>query len=240
MPIIIEYECLHFRIPHATPHHHCLNRESVLLDFRKDGGGGHQILAEGWHGLPPRCEDLAQHVLEAGVVQQELREDLLQDLHAVAKVGKIAEDVAVHVLQSLTPVGRKVPHQRLHDLDVHHVLLHVLVLGGRDEVGLRLLQEGDHLGEPVAQQLLLDEELALLEQVFEDAVELLADHATFPEDADHGIEVVDEEDRFVLVGCVRLLGKALHERQEVVRQLVQVLQQHIPGRCDRVGRRIVQ
>jgi len=66
--------------------HDSLNRQSVLFNFSKDQIGRDEVLTEGWRLVSPNFPD---NVVKASVVQQKLRQYLLQDFHPIAKIGKV-------------------------------------------------------------------------------------------------------------------------------------------------------
>jgi len=77
-----------------------------LFYLHEDSGSAHNVPAEGRRTNPRFLDD----VLEARVVEEQLREHLLQDLHAVAEVGKVDHYVVAHVLDACFPLVGEIPH----------------------------------------------------------------------------------------------------------------------------------
>lgn len=58
----------------------------------------------------PVPETIFNYVLETSIVQQELRESLFEDFHAVAEVGKVGHYIVVYLLYAGSPVCGEVSH----------------------------------------------------------------------------------------------------------------------------------
>ena len=75
-------------------------RATVSFYFHQDGGGGDNVPTERRRPTPR----LLDEVLKPRVVQQQLRQDLLQDLHAVAEVCEVEHHVIIYLLHSSFPI----------------------------------------------------------------------------------------------------------------------------------------
>jgi hypothetical protein len=75
---------------------------------------------------------------------------LFENLHAVVKVTKITEDIAIDALHAGSPIGGKFSHQALHDFKIDVVLvgcggiaITICVVVVTCQTGFGLLDKGD-------------------------------------------------------------------------------------------------
>mmetsp|Transcript_38370 Transcript_38370/g.120839 ORF Transcript_38370/g.120839 Transcript_38370/m.120839 type:complete len:749 (-) Transcript_38370:78-2324(-) len=166
-----------------------------VLDLVHQRGDGEDVLREG----RPVREGLLDEVEEARVVEQELGEHLLEDVHPELEVGEGLDHVAVDRLDARLPLVVKLAREVLHRPLVH--LGRVLGRRAGHEQGLGLLDEADHLA-VVGEELLLHEDrLDLVEELLE-VGRLLSPGAALGEGVDDEVVVVDEQRRLVLEGRV--------------------------------------
>jgi len=206
-----------------------LNRQGVLFNFRQNHIGADQILGNGRRRL--FAVHFANNVLKASIVQEQLRQTVLENFHAVAKVGKITENFAIDLLNGRLPLRGKVDGQRFHDGQIDGAfgcICIAVVAFGRYQIGFGLLHKGNHLGK-VRQQFLLDKLFAVHDELFEQG--RVGGHAAFLENGHAVIEVVDQKDgALLLVVGIGFFRQALEELQVGVQQRLQVLEELVAGR----------
>mmetsp|Transcript_8126 Transcript_8126/g.21383 ORF Transcript_8126/g.21383 Transcript_8126/m.21383 type:complete len:216 (-) Transcript_8126:1482-2129(-) len=175
-----------------------------VFDLVHQRGDGEDVLRKG-------CavgEHLLHEVEEARVVEQHLREHLLEHIHADGQVGERLDHVPVDALDALLPRLVEGAQQVLHRPQVD-----ARPVGALQHHRLRLLDVRDHPAVIDAQLLLHKDRLERVEQLLK-VDRVLAARAALGEDGDDQLVVVDEEGRLLLARRVQprepLLQQPLH------------------------------
>jgi hypothetical protein len=83
-----------------------LKYSAVSSNFLKNCRRGYQISGECGGPLP----SFLNHILKASVIQEQLCENLLQNLHSVSEVGEVFEHIVVDLLNSCSPRRGELSH----------------------------------------------------------------------------------------------------------------------------------
>mmetsp|Transcript_25431 Transcript_25431/g.64663 ORF Transcript_25431/g.64663 Transcript_25431/m.64663 type:complete len:281 (+) Transcript_25431:3-845(+) len=184
----------------------------VLLDLHQDRRVGDHLLSEGRLLLR---EALGHDLLQARPVKEQLSEDLLQNLLAVAKVGEGRHNILVNAVRLLLPLPGEVAHYQLHLCHVDARRWALLPVGP----GRRLVASGDrwlsvfdkhYEVRVVPHQLVLHEQLDLLAQQGLEPSCRRPGQVPLMEDCEHQVIIVHKEDEAIL-GAVQLLGHRLRQ-----------------------------
>lgn len=96
-----------------------LKGSTVSLDLHQDRSCRYNVSTKRRRSR----EGFLDNILKPCIVEQQLSQHLLQNLHSISEVGEVGQHVIIDLLDSSSPVGGELSHQRLNQTLIHGWLL---------------------------------------------------------------------------------------------------------------------